>query len=198
MCDDFDYFVNFFWMIFGEEVDDVVVDVFNCLMILYVEYFFNVFMFIVCVIILIFSDIYLVVVGVIGVFKGLLYGGVNEVVLYIFDEIGLVDVVEVWFDKVFVEKCKIMGFGYCVYKKGDLCVLIMKVVFDIFVEYYDCFEVVDFYNMLELEFVVCKGIYFNFDYLFGFVYNLIGFDIFIFMLLFVVVCVIGWMVYVIE
>lgn len=52
-----------------------------CLLILYVEYEFNVFIFVVRVCVLILLDIYFCVIGVIGMLCGFLYGGVNEVVM---------------------------------------------------------------------------------------------------------------------
>lgn len=49
-----------------------------------------------------------------------------------------------------------------------------------------------------VEMVLVIGILFNFDFLIGFVYYLMGFDIVSFILIFVMSRIIGWIVYIME
>lgn len=65
-------------MLCGELLIDIEVEVFNKVFILYVDYELNVFVFIVCCVVLLLLDMYLGIVVVVGFLKGLLYGGVNE------------------------------------------------------------------------------------------------------------------------
>lgn len=96
------------------------------LLIFYVEYEFNVFIFIVCVCVLILFDMYFCVMGVIGLFCGLFYGGVNEVVMEMIEGFIFVDDVEEKMMGMFECKEKIMGFGYVIYLDFDLCNEIIK------------------------------------------------------------------------
>lgn len=41
-------------------------------------------------------------------------------------EIGLIENVDVYLDEKFVNKDKVMGFGYCVYKDGDFRVKYLR------------------------------------------------------------------------
>lgn len=123
---EFSYVVNFLYMLRGELLIEVEVEVFNKVLILYVDYEFNVFVFMVCCVVFLLLDMYLGVVVVIGLLKGLLYGGVNEWVMLMFKEIGSIDNVDYYLDERFVNKDKIMGFGYCVYKDGDLRVKYLR------------------------------------------------------------------------
>lgn len=65
-------------MLCGELLIDIEVEVFNKVFILYVDYELNVFVFMVCCVVLLLLDMYLGIVVVVGFLKGLLYGGVNE------------------------------------------------------------------------------------------------------------------------
>lgn len=196
--DDLDYAANFLWMTFGEESDEVVVDAFNCSMILYAEHSFNASTFTARVIASTLSDLYSSVVGAIGALKGPLHGGANEAVLHIFDEIGSADQVETWLDAALAEKRKIMGFGHRVYKRGDSRVPTMKAALDTLVSHYDRTDVAKLYAKLESEFVARKGIYPNLDYPSGPAYNLMGFDTLTFTPLFIAARVTGWTAHVME
>lgn len=183
-----------------------VVKVLDLLFILYVDYEQNVLILIVCLVGLIGVNLYvLVVVGVI-VLWGLVYGGVNEVVLKMLEEIGLVDNVE---SVVFKVKDKIfgfclMGFGYCVYKNFDLCV---KVIGEMIGKVFKQFGVQDllFDVVVKLEqvvlqddyFVVCK-LYLNVDFYSGIIYKVLQILIEMFIVMFVFGCIFGWVVYWLE
>lgn len=110
--DNLDYVVNFLYMLNEKEFDLLVVKVFDVCLIFYVEYIINVFIFLVMVIVFILIDFYGVIVLVVGIFAGLLYGGVNEDVIDMLFEIGLVENVRLYLEKYFGVKGKIVGFGY--------------------------------------------------------------------------------------
>lgn len=122
--DDLGYVVNFLYMFNEREFDLLVVKVFDICLIFYVEYIINVFIFLVMVIVFILIDFYGVIVLVVGIFVGLLYGGVNEDVISMLFEIGLVENVKLYLKWCFEIKVKIVGFGYWVYKVKDLRVII--------------------------------------------------------------------------
>lgn len=94
--DDLGYVVNFLYMFNEREFDLLVVKVFDICLIFYVEYIINVFIFLVMVIVFILIDFYGVIVLVVGIFVGLLYGGVNEDVISMLFEIGLVENVKLY------------------------------------------------------------------------------------------------------
>lgn len=137
LCNDLNYVENFLYMMFNifceiKLISFVLVKVMDCIFIFYVDYEQNVFIFMVCLVGFFGVNLFVCIVFGIVVLWGLVYGGVNEVVLCMFDEIG--DVFNI--DK-FVEKVKdkndlfkLMGFGYCVYKNFDLCVKVMKQICD--------------------------------------------------------------------
>lgn len=196
--DDLDYAANFLWMTFGEEAPPVVVDAFNCSMILYAEHSFNASTFTARVITSTMSDLYSAVTGAIGALKGPLHGGANEAVLHIFREIGSAAGVVPWLDAALAEKRKIMGFGHRVYKRGDSRVPTMKAALDTLIAHYDRPEVAELYDVLEREFVARKGIYPNLDYPSGPAYDLMGFDVLTFTPLFIASRVTGWTAHIME
>lgn len=82
---------------------------------------------IVCLVGLLGVNLFVCIVVGIVFFWGFVYGGVNEVCLCMFEEIGFVDKI---FEYVRCVKDKddlfcLMGFGYWVYKNYDLCVIVM-------------------------------------------------------------------------
>lgn len=188
-------------MLIGNEFIFEQVCLFDIVFVLYVDYGMNVLIFMVIVISLIFSDMYFCMVSVIGVFKGLLYGGVNEVVMIMFDEIGIVDKVEVYIMGKFDNKEKIMGVGYCVYKYFDFCLCVLCDYVEYVVNkegksnYYQIFEVIE---KIIVDCMGVKGIYFNVDFYFGIVYSDLGIKKEYFIFIFVLVCISGWCVSVIE
>lgn len=189
---------NFLYILNGEEFFLIEVEVFNKVFIFYVDYELNVLIFMVRVCVVILFDIYLGIIVVIGVLKGLFYGGVNEVVMKMLIEIGEVENVEFYICSKMEKKEKVMGFGYCVYKYGDLCVKYLKEMSKCLMnlmgesKWYDMLICVEEIVMLEKKFL------FNVDFYFVFVYYSFGIDYDLFMLIFVVSRMLGWIVYIFE
>lgn len=100
----------------------------------------NVLIFIVCVIVLIGVDVVVVLLGVIGVMSGLLYGGVLVCVLLMFDEVECVGDVCSVVKGILDCGEKLMGFGYWVYCVEDLWVWVLWVVVEWLGVF--CYEVV--------------------------------------------------------
>lgn len=95
---------------------------------------------------------------------------------------------------------KLMGFGYWIYKNYDLCVVIIKKYVDCIMEFYigceDFFEIVKEFEEIVLNddyFKECK-FYLNVDFYIGFIYEVMGFLMNMFIVLFVLGCLFGWIV----
>lgn len=115
-----------------------------------------------------------------------------------FEEWFLLDEVEQGIFDLLDCKEKVMGFGYVVYKESDLCNVIIKQWLKLLVE-----EVGDivFYFVLECveEVMWCEKKFFvNVDFFYVLVYCFFGILMLFFMLIFVMVCIVGWFVYVFE
>lgn len=188
----------FFVLFYGKKFSELYVKVMNVLLIFYVEYEFNVFIFIVWVCVLILFDFYFCVIGVIGLLCGLLYGGVNEVVMELIECFFLLQEVIVELLKMFECKDKIMGFGYVIYKDFDLCNEVIKGWLKQFVDevgdkvLFVVFEVIDKIMWEQ------KKLFFNVDFYYVLVYYFMGILIKLFMLIFVCLWISGWIVYVFE
>lgn len=188
----------FLYLLYGEKLQELWVKVMYILLILYVEYEFNVLIFICCVIVGIGSDMYSVICGGIGVLCGFKYGGVNEVVFEVQKCYDNLDEVEEDI-KVCVE-CKevVIGFGYLVYIVFDLCNKVIKdVVWELFEEQLSM-KMYDIVECLELVMWDIKKMFLNLDWFSVVSYYMMGVLIVMFILLFVIVCIVGWSVYIIE
>src|ERR1700746_686541 len=65
------------------------------------------------------TDMYSALTAAIATLKGPLHGGANEGVIHMLQQIGSVDKVEAYVEKMLAEKKKIMGIGHRVYKVLD-------------------------------------------------------------------------------
>lgn len=208
LCNDFFYVGNFLNMMFFMlcelyEVNLILECVMDCILILYVDYEQNVFIFIVCIVGFLGVNLFVCIVVGIVLLWGFVYGGVNEVVLKMLEEISFVKYI---LEFVCCVKDKndffcLMGFGYCVYKNYDLCVIVMcEICYEVLKELGikdDLLEVV-----MELENIVLNDLYFiekklylNVDFYFGIILKVMGILFFMFIVIFVMVCIVGWIVY---
>lgn len=108
-------------------------------------------------------------------------------------------------DEVEVDICKwvenkevVIGFGYLVYIIVDLCYQVIKCVVKQFLQEGGLLKMYNIVDCLEMVMWESKKMFFNFDWFFVVFYNMMGVFIEMFILLFVIVCVIGWVVYIIE
>ena len=128
---------------------------------------------------------------------GPLHGGANEQVLRMLNEIGSVDKVPAYVERVKQGEMKSMGFGHRVYKNYDPRARIIKQVTD------DVFKVTGLNLLLtavELERIaleddhfISKKLYLNVDFYSGIIYEAMGFPVEMFLVLFAIGRMPGWL-----
>jgi citrate synthase len=129
---------------------------------------------------------------------GPLHGGANELVLRMLNEIGSVDQVPAYVERVKQGEMKLMGFGHRVYKNYDPRAKIIKQVAD------DVFKVTGLNPLLEIavelerialedDYFVSKKLYPNIDFYSGIIYEAMGFPVEMFPVLFAIGRMPGWL-----
>jgi citrate synthase len=129
---------------------------------------------------------------------GPLHGGANEQVLRMLNEIGSVDAIPAYIDRVKRGELRLMGFGHRVYKNFDPRATIIKEVAD------EVFRVTGRNPMLdialELERIALADQYFidhklypNVDFYSGIIYQAMGFPVAMFPVLFAIGRMPGWL-----
>ena len=129
---------------------------------------------------------------------GPLHGGANELVLRMLNEIGSVDQVPAYVERVKQGEMKLMGFGHRVYKNYDPRAKIIKQVAD------DVFKVTGLNPLLEIavelerialedDYFVSKKLYPNVDFYSGIIYEAMGFPVEMFPVLFAIGRMPGWL-----
>ncbi|MCP4649979.1 MAG: citrate/2-methylcitrate synthase [PVC group bacterium] len=113
------YAGNLIYMITGREPTSVEERVMDIALILHADHGMNASTFASMVVASTLADLYLSVGAGIAALNGPLHGGANEKVIEVLKDIGSVNNVKPWFDKVRAKKGKIMGFGHRVYKAYD-------------------------------------------------------------------------------
>lgn len=192
------YAENFLNMCFGEVPDDVIVDAFSQSMVLYAEHSFNASTFAARVVTSTQSDLYSAVTAAIGALKGSLHGGANEAVMHDMMEIGAAENARGWLTAKLDAREKVMGFGHRVYKQGDSRVPTM---YDALVKvsaHLGQTQWLDIYRELADAMDERTSIKPNLDFPTGPAYHLMGFDIPMFTLLFVMSRITGWTAHIVE
>jgi citrate synthase len=129
---------------------------------------------------------------------GPLHGGANEQVLRMLNEIGSVDRVPAYIERVKQGEMRLMGFGHRVYKNYDPRARIIKQVAD------DVFKVTGLNPLLEIavelerialedDFFVGRRLYPNVDFYSGIIYEAMGFPVEMFPVLFAIGRMPGWL-----
>ena len=129
---------------------------------------------------------------------GPLHGGANELVLRMLNEIGSVDQVPAYVERVKQGEMKLMGFGHRVYKNYDPRAKIIKQVAE------DVFKVTGLNPLLEIavelerialedDYFVSKKLYPNIDFYSGIIYEAMGFPVEMFPVLFAIGRMPGWL-----
>jgi citrate synthase len=129
---------------------------------------------------------------------GPLHGGANEQVLKMLREIGSVDNVPAYIDRVKRGELRLMGFGHRVYKNFDPRATIIKEVAD------QVFEVTGRNPLLDIalelerialadEYFISHKLYPNVDFYSGIIYQAMGFPIAMFPVLFAIGRMPGWL-----
>jgi citrate synthase len=129
---------------------------------------------------------------------GPLHGGANEQVLRMLNEIGSVDRVHAYINRVKRGELRLMGFGHRVYKNFDPRATIIKQVAD------EVFEVTGRNPMLDIalelerialadEYFIAHKLYPNVDFYSGIIYQAMGFPVAMFPVLFAIGRMPGWL-----
>jgi len=142
------------------------------------------------------TDPYAVVASAVGTLAGPLHGGASEDVMQMIEQIGCVERVESYIDRLLAEKARIPGFGHRVYKvKDPRATILQNLAKELFAE----FGADTYYDIaLEIERVVVdrlghKGIYPNVDFYSGLVYRKLGIPNDLFTPVFAMARVAGWL-----
>jgi len=144
------------------------------------------------------ADPYVAVAAAAAALSGPLHGGANEEVLKMLDEIGSVDRVPEYIEKVKAGHFKLMGFGHRIYKNYDPRARIIKQTADA------VFEVTGRNPKLEIalelerialldEYFVKRKLYPNVDFYSGIIYQALGFTPDMFTVLFAIPRTVGWL-----
>ncbi|GKS09329.1 citrate synthase [Paenibacillus chitinolyticus] len=110
---------NFLYMLTGEEPDETAITALDKALVLHADHELNASTFAARVTVATLTDIYSGITSAIGTLKGPLHGGANEAVMAMLEDIGEVDNVVPYINKMLENKEKVMGFGHRVYKNGD-------------------------------------------------------------------------------
>jgi citrate synthase len=143
-------------------------------------------------------DPYSAAAAAVAALYGPLHGGANEQVLRMLDEIGSVDQVPAYVERVKRGEFRLMGFGHRVYKNYDPRATIIKQVAD------DVFKATGLNPKLEIavelertaledEYFVDKKLYPNVDFYSGIIYEAMGFPVEMFPVLFAIGRMPGWL-----
>ncbi|OPZ80155.1 MAG: Citrate synthase [bacterium ADurb.Bin429] len=146
-----------------------------------------------------FADPYVTTAAAAAALSGPLHGGANEEVLRMLDEIGSVNNIPSFIEKVKSGQCRLMGFGHRVYKNYDPRARIIKRIAD------EVFEVTGRNPKLDIaielerialsdEYFIKRRLYPNVDFYSGIIYQAMGFTPDMFTVLFAIPRTVGWLV----
>lgn len=142
-------------------------------------------------------DPYCATAAAIGALAGPLHGGANEAVIKMLTEIGSVEEVPKYVERVKEGEFRLMGFGHRVYKNYDPRARIIKRLAD------EVFEVTGSNPLLDIaleleqialqdEYFVDRKLYPNVDFYSGIIYQAMGFPTAMFPVLFAIARTSGW------
>jgi len=145
-----------------------------------------------------YADPYLSAAGAAAALAGPLHGGANQEALIMLDEIGSIDNVPAFIEKVKKGECKLMGFGHRVYKNYDPRARIIKQAAE------QVFAVTGRNPKLDIalelekialqdQYFVSRKLYPNVDFYSGLIYQAMGFSPEIFTVLFAIPRMTGWL-----
>jgi citrate synthase len=144
------------------------------------------------------TDPYSAMAGAAAALYGPLHGGANEAVLKMLNEIGSIDKVPEYMERVKKGEFRLMGFGHRVYKNYDPRAKIIKQVA------YEVFDVTGRDPLLDLalelerialedDYFVKRKLYPNVDFYSGIIYRAMKFPVEMFPVLFAIPRTSGWL-----
>lgn len=114
-----DHAANYYYMLTGEQPDDMTSRTFDTTLILYAEHETNASTFACRVVVGTESDYYSSVVAGIGAIKGPLHGGAIDGAMEMFLDIGSPERAASYVHEALAKRQKLLGFGHRVYRAGD-------------------------------------------------------------------------------
>jgi citrate synthase len=143
-------------------------------------------------------DPYSAAAAAVAALYGPLHGGANEQVLRMLNEIGAVERVPAYVERVKRGEMRLMGFGHRVYRNYDPRARIIKQVAD------DVFKVTGLNPLLEIavelervalsdDYFISHQLYPNVDFYSGIIYQAMGFPVEMFPVLFAIGRMPGWL-----
>jgi citrate synthase len=144
------------------------------------------------------TDMYSSLSGAAAALYGPLHGGANEAVLKMLTEIGDVENVPQFIERVKAKDALLFGFGHRVYKNYDPRAKVIKGVVDEVLATVGPNPLLDIAQELERialedDYFVSRKLYPNVDFYSGIAYRAIGFDPAAFTVLFAVARTVGWL-----
>lgn len=194
--DELDYSTNFLYMLTERIPDPFAARIFDICLMLHAEHTMNASTFSAMVTASTMTDPYAVIASAVGTLAGPLHGGANEEVIVMLEEIGSIENVRPYVEKLIASKSKIMGFGHRVYKIKDPRATILQSLAERLFKHTSHDQYYDI--AVELERVVeeklgHKGIYANVDFYSGLVYRKLGIPTDLFTPIFAIARVAGWL-----
>ncbi|MEE9207915.1 MAG: citrate synthase [Gemmatimonadota bacterium] len=143
-------------------------------------------------------DPYVCVAAAAAGLYGPLHGGANEMVLRMLREIGTVDRVPSYIERVKNGEFRLMGFGHRVYKNYDPRAKILRELAPEVFEVAGRNPLIDIATELERialedDYFVSRNLYPNVDFYSGIIYQAIGFPVRMFPVLFAIPRTAGWL-----
>ena len=143
-------------------------------------------------------DVYTCIAGSAAALYGRKHGGANEAVLRMLEEIGSVQNIPSFIEKVRKGKAKLMGFGHRIYKNYDPRAKLVKKISE------DVFSVSGKEPLIEIamelerialtdKYFIDRKLYPNVDFYTGVIYKSMGFPSDMFPVLFTIPRVAGWL-----
>lgn len=185
---------NFLKMLFGKDPDPEDVKVLDVDFVIHAEHGANASAFTARVVASTISDLHSAVVAAIGALKGPAHGGAAESVMLMSEEIGSPDRAEAWVKEALATRQRIMGFGHRVYRVEDPRAQHLRDRAKAVAErkgepkWYQILEGV--YNAMTPY--QSRGIYVNVDFYAGAIYYLMGIPEDLFISIFAMGRVPGW------
>ena len=144
------------------------------------------------------SDPYVATAAAAGALYGPLHGGANEAVLQMLDEIGSMDKIPDFINRVKAGEVRLMGFGHRVYKNYDPRARIIRQIADEVFEVTGKSAKIDLAKELERialedDYFVKRKLYPNVDFYSGIIYEAMGFSPEMFTVLFAIPRTSGWL-----
>ena len=143
-------------------------------------------------------DPYSAIAGAAAALYGPLHGGANEMVLRMLTEIGSVDKIPAYLERVKSGEVKLMGFGHRVYKNYDPRARVIKKTAEQVFDVTGRNPLIDIAIELERialsdEYFIKRKLYPNVDFYSGIIYQAMGLPVEVYPVLFAIARTAGWL-----